>query len=148
MPIHSIGWWLFTTEYFSWILLLIYFRFLHSPRLVFLKLLFGGISGGNGVSFSQPFKVFKQGFLPWMPQLTSGSGHFLSGVTMKPGSTCLCGNGPTATYNRLFRGAWKPLHDFFFFFIRHCCTVCPLWVYLCRETHVWIKNRGSYSSPF
>ena len=76
----------------------------------------GGISGGNGHHFPLAFKVFsKQGFLSLnaSADFLPGSGHFLIWSHQETRLyTCLCGDGPTAPYNRLFRGAWNPLHDF------------------------------------
>jgi len=82
-----------------------------------------GISGGNGNHFPLAFRAFsshllhlpKQGSLSLnaSSDFLPGSGYFL--IWSHQGTrlyTCLCGNGPTATYNRLFRGAWNHLHNF------------------------------------
>ena len=80
-----------------------------------------------------------------MPEVISSMvlGAFLPGVTKEPGSIpafvavaplppiIVSSEGPGATCITL---SWLR------------CTFCPPWVYLCRETHVWIKNRGSYST--
>ena len=80
-----------------------------------------------------------------MPEVISSMvlGTFLPGVAKEPGSmpafvavaplppTIVSSEGPGAPCITL---SWL------------CCTFCPPWVYLCRETHVWIKNRGSHSA--
>ena len=82
-----------------------------------------------------------------MPEVISSMvlGTFLPGVAKEPGSmpafvavallppTIVSSEGPGAPCITL---SWL------------CCTFCPPWVYLCRETHVWIKNRGSHSALF
>lgn len=75
-----------------------------------------------------------------MPEAISSTvlGTFLSGVTKEPGSIPAF---VAVAHYHLQSSLQRGLE-------RLCGTFCPPGVHLCGETHVWIKNGGSYSSPF